>query len=156
MAFRTDLIAPLTEIERETLSEMSKHHRFAGFRLRARGLLSLNAGLAPTVIAEVLGRSDQSVYNWAKWWREDGLIGILDGNKGGPPFKLTEALLDTAESIARTEPLTLAGIKQRVLALHPDAPDFSTDRLSAGLKKRGLSFKRCRLSLKKSEMKTIL
>ena len=118
-------------------------------------MLSLNAGLAPAVIGKVLGRSEQSVYNWAKWWRKDGLVGILDGNKGGPPFKLTETLLDTAIKIAREEPLTLAGIKMRVLELHPDAPDFSIDRLSVGLKKRGFSFKRCRLSLKKSETKTI-
>ena len=151
MAFRSDLIAPLTEMEQETLEEMIRHHRFAGFRLRARGLLSLNQGLVPAVIAQVLGRTDQSVYNWAKWWREDGLVGILDGHKGGPPVKLTAALLDTAERIAREEPLTLAGIKRRVLAHHPEAPDFSTDRLSAGLKKRGLSFKRCRLSLKKTQ-----
>ena len=69
--------------------------------------------------------------------------------------QLTETLLDTAIKIAREEPLTLAGIKMRVLELHPDASDFSIDRLSVGLKKRGFSFKRCRLSLKKSETKTI-
>jgi len=145
----------LTREEMITLEEMAQHHPFADFRFRARGVLSLHAGLKPWVIAQVLGVSKQSVYNWAKWWREDGLVGLLGGHKGGAPVKLTSALLDTAEAIARQEPLTLAGIKQRVLERHPDAPSFSEDRLAAGLKKRNLSFKRCRLSLKKSGPKPI-
>jgi len=151
LSFSIDLIIPLSAAEKETLIAMSRHHRFAGFRMRARGLLSLDEGVLPAVISQVLGVTVQSVYNWAKWWRKDGLVGILDGHKGGPPFKLTAELLDTAERIARAEPLTLAGIKQRVLELHPGAPEFSEDRLSVGLRKRGLSFKRCRLELKKTQ-----
>lgn len=50
---------------------------------------------------------------------------------------------------ARVLPLTLEGIKQRVRERHPEAPDFSIDRLAARLKKRRFSYKRCRLSLKK-------
>ena len=153
MQLRAPLIADLSSAEVITLEEMARHHPFADFRFRARGVLSLNAGIKPSVIAQVLGVSAQSIYNWAKWWREDGLVGLLDGHKGGAPVKLTANLLDTAEAIARKEPLTLAGIKQRVLECHPDAPTFSEDRLADGLKKRGLSFKRCRLSLKKSETK---
>ena len=155
MKLREALIAGLTAAEVITLEEMAQRHPFADFRFRARGVLSLHAGIKPSVIAQVLGVSVQSIYNWAKWWREDGLVGLLDGHKGGAPVKLTADLLDTAEEIARKEPLTLAGIKQRVLERHPDAPAFSEDRLADGLKKRGLSFKRCRLSLKKSEMKRI-
>jgi transposase len=147
----TELIAPLTSEEYTTLTELSKHHRYPGFQLRGRGLLSLDAGHSPTVVAAVLGKTPQTVYNWAKWWRNEGLAGILGGNKGHPPTKLSSQLLDCAEEIARNEPLTLEAIKQRVLACHPDAPNFSTERLSVGLRKRGWSFKRTRLSLKKTE-----
>lgn len=143
-------IEPLTAVEEETLKEMGQHHRFSGFRLRARGLLSLDAGVKPMLIGQVLGVSLQTVHNWRHWWEEYGLVGILDGHKGGPPRKLTADMLDTAEEIARAEPLTLAAIKERVLKRHPDAADFSLDRLSIGLRKRGLSFKRTRLSLKKT------
>ena len=144
------LIASLTRAEIITLKEMAQHHRYPRFRLRARGLLSLNEGLKAALIGQVLGVSDQSLYNWALWWKASGLVGILDGHKGGAPAKLTSAMLDTAEAIAIAEPLTLAGIKQQVLAQHSDAPDFSLARLSIGLRKRGLSFKRTRLSLKKT------
>jgi hypothetical protein len=60
-------------------------------------------------------------------------------------------MLDTAAEIARQEPLTLAKIAARIAERFPDAPSFSLDRLSTGLKARGLSFKRNRLSLKKNE-----
>jgi transposase len=101
-------------------------------------------------VAAVLQKTPQSVYNWAKWWREDGLAGILNGNKGGAPVKLTAEMLNTAGEFAAKSPLTLAMIKRHVQEQHSDAPDFSLFRLSAGLRKRGFNFKRTRLSLKKT------
>ena len=77
------------------------------------------------------------------------MMGMLSGHVGGPPRKLTAELLDVAEQIARQEALTLEQIARRVHELHPDAPTFSVDRLSVGLRARGLSFKRNRLTLKK-------
>jgi transposase len=144
------LIASLTHEELRTLEEMGRHHRHADFRFRARGLVALHAQCQPGTIAQVLGVSVQSVYNWAKWWREDGLAGLLNGHKGGRPVTLTAELVDSAVEIATAEALPLAGIKQRMRERHPQAPDFSLDRLAARLKERGFSFKRCRLSLKKS------
>lgn len=150
MARNLRLFPKLTAVERVTLEEMGAHHHYAAFRLRAKGILSLDAGYKPAIVAAILGKSPQSVYNWAKKWREVGLAGILDGNKGSPPTKLTPAMLDTAEAVAAQAALTLDEIKRRVRAEHPQAPDFSVRRLSAGLKMRGWSFKRTRLSLKKT------
>ena len=83
-------------------------------------------------------------------------MGMLSGHVGGAPRKLTASLLDTAEQIAREASLILGKIAQRVQEQHPDAHRFSVDRLSMGLRARGLSFKRNRLSLKKSETKSSL
>lgn len=143
-------IKPLTAQEQETLQQLSVHHRVGRYRRRARGVLSLEAGHKPLVISEVLGVSLQTVHNWRHWWEQYGLVGLLDGAKEGRPAKLTASMLNTAEEIARAEPLTLGMIKERVLKRHPEAVQFSLDRLSVGLKKRGLSFKRTRLSLKKT------
>ena len=77
-------------------------------------------------------------------------MGLLGGHKGGRPVKLTAEMVESAVNIAATEALTLEGIKQRVRERHPEAPDFSIDRLAARLKERRFSYKRCRLSLKKS------
>lgn len=79
------------------------------------------------------------------------MVGILTGHKGGRPPKLTADMLDAAAEIARAEPLTLARIAARVRDFYPNAPPFSLDRLSAGLRARKFSFKRTRLSLEKKE-----
>lgn len=150
---RNLLGVPLTSAEIETLEQLSKHHRYADFRRRALGLLALNEGRSVVEIAEIFRVSDQPIYNWAKGWRDNGIVGILDGHKGGAPVKLTAEMLDLAADIARQEPLTLARIAARMAERLPEAPAFSLDRLFIGLKKRGLSFKRTRLSLKKNATK---
>lgn len=141
---------PLTDAECQTLQELAKRHHFADFRRRGLALLALHEGRSVVEICQMLKVSDQPVYNWAKGWREQGLVGILTGHKGGAPVKLNAQMLDVAAQIAIEEPLTLAKIAARVKEKFPDAPDFSLDRLSVGLKARGLSFKRTRLSLKKT------
>jgi transposase len=118
------LDVPLTREEVETLEQLSKHHRYADFRRRALGLLALNEGRSVVDIADMFRLSDQPIYNWARDWREKGLVGILDGHKGGAPVKLTAEMLDLAAEIARQEPLTLARIAARVAEQFPEAPTF--------------------------------
>lgn len=135
----------LAEAERRTLEELSRNHPLRDFRLRALGVLALGKGHGLKLVSDILGVTAQSVGNWAKGW----LMGLLNGHKGGRPPKLTPAMLDTAEAAARAEARGLREIARRVKEAHPEAPPFSLDRLAAGLKARGLSWKRTRLSLKK-------
>lgn len=150
MSKRRLLRKALTAEEMATLEELARHHPYGDFRLRGLGLLALDAGRGVAEICEILRISDQPLYNWAKAWHEQGLMGILKGHQGGAPVKLTAQMLDVAAQIARQESLTLGKIAAKVKEHFPDAPPFSLDRLSKGLKARGLSFKRTRLSLKKS------
>ena len=120
---------PLSAEEIETLEQLSKHHKYPDFSRRALGLLALNSGRGVVEICDFLRVSDQPVYNWAKGWRERGLVGILDGHKGGAPVNLTGELLDAAAEIARQEPLTLAKLAAWIHERFPDAPAFSQDRL---------------------------
>ena len=101
---------PLSEVEVQTLQEMSRHHRHADFRRRALGVLALNEGRSVEDISGILRVTVPPVYKWARAWRERGLMGMLSGHVGGPPRKLTAELLDVAERIARQEALTL-GLK---------------------------------------------
>ncbi len=114
-------------------------------------LLALNDGQCVDDIRVCLRVSDQPIYDWAKGWRDKGIFGLLIGHKGGRPPKLTDDMLDYAAEVARQQPLTRAQIAAHVRERFPDAPSFSLDRLGAGLKARGLSFKRTRLSLKKKK-----
>lgn len=141
----------LDEEARLTLEELAAHHRHGDIRRRARGLLALGKGHGTTVVSEVLGVTSQSVRNWSQWWEEKGLVGILDGHKGGRPAKLTAEMLETGKKCACEQPMTLREIAAGIRAAHPEAPSFSKDRLAIGLKALGLSFKRTRLGLKKNE-----
>lgn len=143
---------PLNEHDIVTLQEMAARHRYADFRRRALGLLALNRGHKVAHICDMLQVSDQPLYNWAKAWRTRGLVGLLGGHQGGAPRKLTDPLLDEAAQIAREQALSLGQIAQQLRQRHPDAPSLSLERLSAGLKRRGLSYKRGRKSLKKNAM----
>jgi len=118
------------------------------FRRRALGVLALNEGRSVEDISGVLRVTVPPVYKWARAWRERGLMGMLSGHVGGPPRKLTAELLDVAEQIARQEAPALGQIARKVHELHPEAPTFSVDRLSVGLRARG-SFKINRLTLEK-------
>lgn len=140
----------LTEAECITFQELAEHHPYPDFRRRALGMLALAKGHNFPLVAEILGVSPATPYNWLRVWNKQGLMGLLNGHQGGAPAKLTKELLDTAEQIARSSPCTLAQIEQRIREIHPEAPQFSLDRLSAHLKKRGLSFIRTRHSLKKN------
>ena len=144
----------LTEPECLTFQELAEHHPYADYRRRALGMLALSKGHPFPLVAEILGVSLPTPYNWLKAWHRHGLMGLLNGHRGGAPAKLTQGLVDTAEHIARSSPCTLRQIEQQLRAIHPDAPAFSLDRLSAHLKKRGLTFKRTRLTLKKNAAPT--
>lgn len=146
---RQKLIVPLTDEELALLEKVGRRHPFGDFRFRARGLIALHAQLKPGLIAQVLGVSEKSVYNWARWWREDGYNGLFKGHKGGRPAILTAELMASAIEIAAGDGLTLAGIKRRLMERHPQAPDFSLDRLAVRLREHRTRVKRGRPAFKK-------
>lgn len=91
----------LTEAERVTLQELADHRPYPDFRRRALGILALAKGQPFPWVAEILGVSLPTPYNWAKAWQAKGLMGLLGGHQGGAPVKLTAEWLDTAEAMAR-------------------------------------------------------
>lgn len=142
----------LTEAEVVTLEELASHHPFGNFRPRALGLLALNDGESVAVVARILRVHTETVYRWARGWRKQGLIGILGGHEGGRSRTLSAELLNEAAKIAKETPLTLRSILIRLGQAHPEIDTAADVRpLSRGLRERGLSFKRTRLSLKKNE-----
>lgn len=141
----------LNEAELVTLDELASHHPFGGFRPRALGLLALNDGESVALIARILRVHTETVYRWARSWRDMGLAGILGGHEGGRGRSLSPELLDEAAAIARGTPLTLRNILNQLAQAHPEIdPTVDLRPLGRGLRERGLSFKRTRLSLKKS------
>ncbi|WP_179255534.1 helix-turn-helix domain-containing protein [Burkholderia sp. HI2714] len=90
-----------------TLGQLAFNHRHRDIRTRATGLVLLSSGLTPPKVAERLGVSVQSPYNWVMAWRERGVVGLLTGHGGGRPRALPDTMVAAAIQIATTEPLTL-------------------------------------------------
>lgn len=140
----------LSPCECETLFQLSINHPWRDARLRASALLMLSKGEHPSAIGQQCGVSHQSIYNWRHAWEQDGLVGLISGHAGGRPKKLSEAWLTTVCELARTEALTLRGLVQRAEEIHGASFPLSLDRLGVILRKSGFSFKRTRMSLKKT------
>ena len=147
-------VIELTEAEEITSQQLSINHRHRDTRTRAAGLLMLGRRIKPKVIAEQLGVSGQSVYNWSPAWRDSGVCGLMGGNNGGRPSALSDAMTTTALEVARTESLTRALIGQSVQAIHGEPLRCRIETLGEALKREGFSFKRNRYALKKSTTKS--
>ncbi|RKE37471.1 transposase [Paraburkholderia sp. BL23I1N1] len=146
-------VVELSEAEELTLQQLSINHRYRDTRTRAAGLLKLGRGIRPQAIAEQFGVSARSVYNWFHAWRGSGICGLMGGHCGGRRPLLSEAQIAVALEIARTEPLTLVRIAQRVEAVLNEPLPCKIETLGEALKRSGFSFKRNRFSLKKSATK---
>lgn len=130
------------------LESMISNYHHTNSCSRALALIALNKGTPPLMISKSLSVSEKTIYDWASRWRKYGILGALGGNVGGAPRKLTDEMIDFAVGVALAEPLTLAKIAAKVLERFPDAVQFSNDRLSVGLKSRGLTLKRLRVGTK--------
>ncbi|KUY56368.1 MULTISPECIES: helix-turn-helix domain-containing protein [unclassified Burkholderia] len=146
-------VVVLAEAEEQTLQQLSINHPYQDMRTWAAALLMLAGGkLSPMTVAAKLGVSGQSVYNWAHTWREQGVIGLLIkiGHKGGRPRALSDEMIAAVVRMASAEPLTREQITRRLEAEFGPLPFEHLDTLSVALKREGFTFKRNRLSLKKS------
>lgn len=79
-------------------------------RLRTRAQMMLLAGeqrmTAPT-IAKIVRETDQTVRNWLKRWRAEGIEGLKDRPGGGAPAKVTKAYEEQLLASVRRRPRSL-------------------------------------------------
>lgn len=139
----------LSEPQRITLQQLALNHRHRDIRARGTGLLMLARGLNPRQIAAETGCSVRVIYNWVHTWHDLGIAGLLGGHAGGRYLAMTPEMIATAVEAACAESLTLARIAQRVEEVHGSLP-CTLETLANTLKKQGLTWKRNRLSLKKT------
>lgn len=76
----------LTEPERLTLREGSKHHLKHEFRLRCQALLLSGKGWSVKAIAHHLEVGEHAVSYWFTHWENQGLVGLMrQGGQGRKP-----------------------------------------------------------------------
>ncbi|PHM66085.1 helix-turn-helix domain-containing protein [Xenorhabdus kozodoii] len=140
----------LSEPERLTLQQLALNHPHRDIRTRGTGLLMLARGLKPRQITAEIGCSLRVIYDWVHVWHDSGIAGLLGGHAGGRYPAMTSEMIATAVNAASAESLTLARIAQKVEDKHGPLP-CTLETLANTLKRQGLTYKRARLSLKKTQ-----
>ena len=82
-------VAPLNDVEIQTLTDMHRFHPSRRARMRAHGILLSHQGLAMGRIAAVYQVSRYAVSEWMERWHSAGLVGLYDHPRSGRPPSLT-------------------------------------------------------------------
>lgn len=133
--------------QREQLTKLWKEHPNHYTRMRAHAILLSDVGFEISKLVEVFGTHRDSVSAWIVRFEQDGVEGLLDGDRPGGPRKL----VDDEEQILKD-----------LLAKHPSQPakilsqltkktgkSISRDTLRRYAHRFNLSWKRFRRSLRK-------
>ncbi|WP_407671779.1 helix-turn-helix domain-containing protein [Paraburkholderia hospita] len=83
-------------------------------RARERRAADARAQDQAPVIAEQLGVSVQSVYNWSHAWRDSGVCGLMGGHNGGRPPALSDVDFHDEAPHAWVSALASPGGRRRV------------------------------------------
>lgn len=97
----------LTEEGLREIVEAIKHAKQAEVRQRAMGLRLLHEGKSPKEVAEFLGVSQPTVYDWHHRWQRQGLEGLANRPKPGRPTKTNESYVAQLEEAVEQDPQDL-------------------------------------------------
>ncbi len=85
-------VAPLTDVEIQTLHAMHRYHPSRRARMRAHGLLLSHQGVSMPQIACMYQVDYRSVSSWIDQWQTGGFVGLYDQPGAGrrPTLSLDE------------------------------------------------------------------
>ena len=84
-----------------------KHDKRPEVRQRAMGLRLLHEGQPPKEVAEFLGVSQPTVYDWHHRWQREGVEGLANRPKPGRPVKATASYVAQLEEALAQDPQDL-------------------------------------------------
>ena len=120
-------------------------------RQRAQTLLLLDSNLSTADVARTVGVHVRTVNTTRRDWFKNGHKSLLDAARSGAPKKITPEQITSLVLAASTEPLSARQLLAKHLA-EGGAP-IHLNTLSTALKRSGMTWKRTRHSLKKSDQK---
>jgi len=136
----------LSEVERNTLEQMVRHHRIWRSRLRAQTVLLLDEGLSLSEVASRQGIDKDTVAFHRDAWLERGVVGLRDLPRQGRPRQL---LLEEEARLckwATSEALSARDLQSRLITSHEK--QVSVAVVKAALIRNGFVWKRTRYRLK--------
>ena len=141
-------VAPLSDIEMQTLTDMHHFHLSRRARMRAHGILLSHQGLAMGRIAAVYQVSRYAVSEWLERWHSAGLVGLYDHPRSGRPPRLTPDEQHKVDQYLQDHPKDL---KQVVHVLEQETTKrVSTKTIKRLIKKHRYVWKRLRKTPAKS------
>jgi transposase len=97
----------LTEEGVREIVQAIKHDTRPEVRQRAMGLRLLHEGKSPKEVAEFLGVSQPTVYDWHHRWQAAGIAGLANRPKSGRPVKATGSYVAELEKAVGQDPQEL-------------------------------------------------
>ena len=141
-------VAPLSDTEIQTLTDMQRFHPSRRARMRAHGLLLSHQGLAMRRIAAIYRVSRYAVAEWLERWPSAGLVGLYDRPRSGRPPSLTPDEQHKVDQYLQEHPKDL---KQVVHLLEQETHKrVSTKTIKRLIKKNRYVWKRLRKTPAKS------
>jgi transposase len=141
-------VAPLSDTEIQTLTDMQHFHPSRRARMRAHGLLLSHQGFAMRRIAAVYQVSRYAVAEWIERWQSAGLVGLYDHPRSGRPPRLTPEEQHKVDQYLQEHPKDL---KQVVHVLEQETHKrVSTKTIKRLIKKNRYVWKRLRKTPAKS------
>ena len=136
------VVAPLNDMEIQTLTDMHRFHPSRRARMRAHGILLSHQGWAMGRIAAVYQVSRYAVSEWIERWHSAGLVGLYDHPRSGRPPSLTPDEQPKVDQYLQDHPKDL---KQVVHVLEQETSKrVSTKTLKRLIKKHRYVWKRLR------------
>jgi transposase len=141
-------VAPLSDPEIQTLTDMHRFHPSRRARMRAHGLLLSHQGFSLRRIADVYQVSRYAVAEWIERWQSAGLVGLYDHPRAGRPLRLTADEQHKVEQYLQDHPKDL---KHVVHVLEQETNKrVSTKTIKRLIKKNRYVWKRLRKTPAKS------
>ena len=142
-------ISHLSEISRETLTQMHQKHPKSRARMRAHIILLSAEKYTIDKIAELYHIQRDTVSICLTRWENNGLVGLLDKPRSGRPRLLTAEEEDLALKFIEEDQRNSK--KAQSLLQKETGKEISEWTFKRTLKRSGLRWKRMRRSLKKTE-----
>ena len=134
----------ITDLERENLKAIKKHHLKYRERERAMGVLLSYKGYSPKEIGDIFDISERVVYTWIDNFNANGVIGLLTQKGQGRKSILTKEDEVRVKELVEKYPFQLSTVCSELLN---DGIEVSKKTLKAFLKSLDIPIKEQELQL---------
>ena len=137
-------VEKITDLERENLKAIKKHHLKYRERERAMGVLLSYKGYSPKEIGDIFDISERVVYTWIDNFNANGVIGLLTQKGQGRKSIFTKEDEVRVKELVEKYPFQLSTVCSELLN---DGIEVSKKTLKAFLKSLDIPIKEQELQL---------